>query len=125
MSRVSQPTLKVRIEIAADMASLWKATGIGSDSCNHSCIYCNVSKEGREVIGDAASGRGVWRTDLNVFGVSMDRVHICALHGLTRVTEKLLDMLACAISADGELEMAARTKSKSGQSILMYLPLLR
>jgi hypothetical protein len=123
-----QPTLQVRIEIAADMASLWKGTRIGSDSNKHSCIYCNVSKQGREVVGSFASSRGEWRgvDDLNVVGVKMDRVHICALHGLTRITEKLLDMLACALSAEGELKMSCKTKSQSGAlqcavSCVLYL----
>ena len=90
---------KVKIDVAADLSSLWKLSGVGSGSSNKSCPFCNQSKQGREVIGAATCNLGDksnWRTDLDlIFGVSMEDVHICTLHAHTRLTEKLLKLLAC------------------------------
>ena len=87
----------IEFEVAADMSSLWKLTGIGSASADHSCCYCMATHASRQHIGDPISDLSVpanWRTDLKaIFGIPMKRVHPCTLHALTRVTEKLMRLL--------------------------------
>ena len=90
--------LPVRIDVAADMSSLWKLNGIGSASKSKSCIYCSASSESRQHVGDTICNLhdpANFRTDLlPIFGLTLDRIHICTLHGLTRVTEKIVKLVA-------------------------------
>ena len=88
------------IDIAADLSSLWKLCGIGSAANTCSCLFCYNTKPGREDIGcdvSDLSRANKWRTDLvNIFGVPWRNIHICTLHGHTRISEKLLKLLAVA-----------------------------
>ena len=99
---------KVEICIAADMASLWKLSGIGSASNTNSCIFCMATSAERENIRETADkfeDPANWRSDLpEIFGVPWKRVHICTLHAHTRICEKLLKVLAvrCVNSNDAE-----------------------
>ena len=102
-------TFQVRVDIAADMSSLWKAGGIGGASSEENCIFCHCTAAERNDVGHAhgnlehvanqrrnAAGDG----PLTMFGLPvMTRVHICTLHCITRVTEKLVKCLVSAAYA--------------------------
>ena len=113
----------VRIDIAADMSSLWKLNGIGSASKSKSCIYCNASSETRQHIGDTISdlnNPANFRTDLlPIFGLPLEQTHICTLHALTRVTEKLVKLIAVhCVALDKRHTIAvneAKTKVKNAE----------
>ena len=88
----------VSIHIAADLSSLWKLCGIGGAANTCSCLFCYNTKPGREDVDSDVSNlcwEERWRTDLNtIFGVEWKHIHICTLHGHTRITEKLLKLVA-------------------------------
>ena len=102
-------TFQVRVDIAADMSSLWKAGGIGGASSEENCIFCHCTAAERNDVGHEhgnlenvanqrrnAAGNG----PLTMFGLPvMTRVHICTLHCITRVTEKLVKCLVAAAYA--------------------------
>lgn len=71
-------------------------SGIGGPGNALSCIYCTESLSERQHVCDPGAPLvDHFRGDLGqLFGIPMDRVHICSLHALTRVTEKLVKMLA-------------------------------
>ena len=83
--------IRCQIDVAADLSALWKVTGIGSAGNDKSCLFCDISKAQRQ----SFLNTGDLRTDLNtVFGLAMDRVHCCILHGYMRIGEKPLKLLA-------------------------------
>ena len=109
--------LPVRIDIAADMSSLWKLNGIGSASTNKSCVYCNASTESRQHIGDPRCNLNDpenVRTDLRpIFGLPLEQIHICTLHGMTRVTEKLVKLVAVHCVASHKRHVVAIDEAKT------------
>lgn len=102
------------IHIAADMASLWKLSGIGSAGNKHSCVYCNANNDEREYVGAEVTNLTVpsnWRTDLElIFGIPWKKVHICTLHAHTRTTEKLLKQVAVKSANKDMRQTKQRTK---------------
>jgi len=105
--------VRMRVDIGADLSSIWKATGIGSGMAMCSCLYCAVTKLQRQVTGqelcdlmDPAN----WRVDeatgtyLHIFGLSaFHSIHQCSLHGLTRISEKLMKLLTLTAMVTKEL----------------------
>ena len=97
--------LKMDFHIGADLSSIWKSTGIGSAMAEETCLYCLISKLERQIPGNAKcdlSNKDMWRRGadgklLSIFGLeSIPKIHLCSLHGLTRISEKLMKLLAVA-----------------------------
>ena len=95
-------TFPVRFDISADMASLWLSSGCGGVNSDKNCVFCESTKESRKAVGHALHDLEVpaCRRDLKIFGLSVaERVHICTLHAITRVSEKLVKLIAGALYA--------------------------
>ena len=95
-------TFPVQFDISADMASLWLSSGCGGVNSDKNCVFCESTKESRKAVGHALHDLEVpaCRRDLKIFGLSVaDRVHICTLHAITRVSEKLVKLIAGALYA--------------------------
>jgi hypothetical protein len=110
-------TIPLEFSIAADLSALWKLTDIGSAQRDCSCLYCNSSKLQREKVGHEMCNIQIEvnrRKLSDVFGIPSSRIHICVLHALTRITEKLVRLTAM-LSFNLELylkhDVAAATKN--------------
>ena len=111
--------LKVQIHVAADLAAIWKLNGVGSASTAQSCLYCGVHKTHRQDIGRPECNLALaenWRTDLqDIFGVPVERTHICVLHTKCRITEKPLKLVA--VEAEVRRDAAAKTLAEARTAV--------
>ncbi len=107
----------VQFHISADMASLWLSSGVGGVHSDQNCMYCESTKESRKCVNHQSHDLNSLenRRDLRIFGLSVyERVHICTLHGITRVTEKLTKLIGGAMYASKSI-LEAELSSKSAE----------
>jgi hypothetical protein len=110
-------TFPVQFDISADMASLWLSSGCGGVNSDKNCVFCESTKESRKAVGHALHNLEVpaCRRDLKIFGLSVaERVHICTLHAITRVSEKLVKLIAGALYAR-KTRLGAEIKTVAAQ----------
>ncbi len=63
--------------------------GIGSVTAQHSCHLCYETRQERE---DFTRSRSAWPEPRTIYGMDMQNVAICSLHGNLRVTETLIKL---------------------------------
>ena len=117
----------VSIDASGDMSTLWKFNGTGSAQAENTCLCCMGTKKSRQNIGDPSfdiMNESNRRTDLKpILSLPLLKIHPCTLHGHTRITERML-LLVARLSVRKEAvvkETAAslkRSKTQIGLALL-------
>lgn len=82
--------VSVKFTFVSDMSALVKLIdGIGSVTAQHSCHLCHETKQERE---DFTRSRSAWPEPRTIYGMGMQNVAICSLHGNLRITETLIKL---------------------------------